>query len=107
MDVDTFGTLRLLVSELVTNSVRHGGGEQPHEIRLAVSASRERIRVEVADAGSGFKARPRRDGQDEGSGWGLHLVETLSDRWGSERNGRVCVWFELVDSGWFVVGNSS
>ncbi len=103
LDPDTFETLRLLVSELVTNSVRHGLGENSEEIELTVRASRATIRVEVADGGAGFDASPRAEGQDEGSGWGLHLLETLSDRWGTERNGRMRVWFELVDSGAFTV----
>ena len=103
LDPDTFETLRLLVSELVTNSVRHGRAENSVEIELAVRASREKIRVEVADAGPGFEASPRAELQDNGSGWGLHFVETLSDRWGTERDGRMRVWFELVDSGAFAL----
>jgi anti-sigma regulatory factor (Ser/Thr protein kinase) len=107
LDPDTFETLRLLVSELVTNSVRHGQAEESDELELAVRASRETIRVEVADGGLGFEASPRAEGQDKGSGWGLHLLETLSDRWGTEQNGRMRVWFELVDSGAFVVRRAS
>ncbi len=102
LDPDAFETLRLLVSELVINSVLHGRAENSGEIALAVRASRGRIRVEVADAGEGFEASPRSELQDNGSGWGLHLVETLSDRWGTERDGHM-VWFELVDSGAFAL----
>ncbi len=94
LDPDTFETLRLLVSELVINSVLHGRADHSAEMALAVHASRETIRVEVADAGQGFEASPRAELQDNGSGWGLHLVETLSDRWGTERDGHM-VWFEL------------
>ncbi len=107
LDPNTFGTLTLLVSELVTNSVRHGQAEESDELELSVRASREKIRVEVADGGAGFEASPRAEGQDKGSGWGLHLLETLSDRWGTEQNGRMRVWFELVDSGAFVVRRAS
>ena len=107
LDPDTFETLRLLVSELVTNSVRHGQAENSEEIELAVRASRETIRVEVADGGLGFEASPRADEQEEGSAWGLHLVETLSDRWGIERDGHMRIWFELVDSGAFAVRRAS
>jgi hypothetical protein len=32
---------------------------------------------------------------DRSSGWGLHLVETLADRWGIERQAGTRVWFEL------------
>ena len=95
VDREAFGNLRLLVSEVVTNSVRHGshGGSAP--IELSVVAAPHRVRGEVADGGAGFAPAARSDRADEGSGWGLHLVDLLSDRWGVERNGRTVVWFEL------------
>ncbi len=96
VDRVTIGTLRLLVSELVTNSVRHGRPERSAgDIELSVSKSRRTVRVEVADAGRGFVTRPRVAGQDAGSGWGLYLVDALSDRWGTERDGRMRIWFEI------------
>jgi anti-sigma regulatory factor (Ser/Thr protein kinase) len=82
------------VTELVSNSVRHSRSCD-EEIELSVAASREGVRVEVADSGSGCSPRPREEGQDEGSGWGLHLVECLSDRWGADRSDRLAIWFEL------------
>ena len=100
-DPDTFETLRLLTSEVVANSVRHGTGEDVGEIELSIDATRERIRVDVSDGGRGFEWRERAEGADQGSGWGLHLVQVLSDRWGTERDGGMRVWFELVDSGAF------
>jgi len=100
-DPNTFETLRLLVSELVTNSVRHGTGEGSEDLELSVWATRERIRVEVSDDGAGFAPVPRAGNADQESGWGLHLVEALSDRWGTDRNGWMHVWFELIDSGAF------
>ena len=99
VDPNTFETLRLLVSEVVTNSVRHGTNESSDEIELSVDASRERIRIEVSDAGPGFNPAAREEDADQGSGWGLHLIDVLSDRWGTDLNGRMRVWFELVDSG--------
>jgi anti-sigma regulatory factor (Ser/Thr protein kinase) len=96
VDRATIGTLRLLVSELVANSVRHSRPERsPGEIELLVSTSPETVRVEVVDGGRGFVVGPRVVGQDQGSGWGLHLVDTLSDRWGTERDGGMRIWFEL------------
>jgi anti-sigma regulatory factor (Ser/Thr protein kinase) len=92
-------TLRLLVSELVTNSVRHSGAAGDADIELSIRASREAISAEVCDDGNGFEAAVREGDADEESGWGLHLVEALSDRWGTERNGYMCVWFELIDAG--------
>lgn len=45
--------LRLLVSEVVTNSIRHGPGDQGVELR--VSANRRVVRVEVEGGGPGFE----------------------------------------------------
>lgn len=93
LDEETVATVRLLVSELVTNSVRHArpGGH----IELSLSATPDSVRVEVVDAGAGFTPRPRAEGQDEASGWGLHLVEALSHRWGTERERGMLIWFEI------------
>ena len=95
VDPESFDNLRLLVSELVTNSVRHSSPETPAPIELSVVAAPSRVRAEVADGGAGFAPAARTDEADEASGWGLHLVEFLSDRWGVEQDGRTAVWFEL------------
>ena len=89
--------IALLVSELVTNSVRHGGAGEDDRLELAALREGQRLRVEVTDWGPGFDrdARPRRP-TDEVGGWGLVLVERLADRWGVERDGdATVVWFEL------------
>ncbi|CAA9520668.1 MAG: hypothetical protein AVDCRST_MAG45-2478 [uncultured Solirubrobacterales bacterium] len=95
LDDETIATVRLLVSELVTNSVRHGLPDESGHIELFVSATRESVRVEVLDAGAGFAPRARVEGQDAGSGWGLHLLEVLSHRWGSEHHRGTRIWFEI------------
>jgi anti-sigma regulatory factor (Ser/Thr protein kinase) len=87
--------VRLLVSELVTNSVRHARRGKRDRVELEVRLSSKRIHVQVTDSGPGFKTKPRGPDDDPGSGWGLFLVEQISDRWGVERNGRTQVWFEL------------
>jgi anti-sigma regulatory factor (Ser/Thr protein kinase) len=93
---ETLDSARLLVSELVTNSVRHADAAHAAEIRLAASASHDRVHVEVSDAGPGFEAQPsgRAGGELEDRGWGFHLLDALSDRWGAERGERMRVWFE-------------
>ena len=84
----------VLVSELVTNSVIHGGADEGDEIELVLAWSPDRLRVEVRDAGPGFGASLA-DGDRDG-GWGLQLVERLSDSWGVARTDIVTVvWFEL------------
>ena len=98
VDEETLATVRLLVSELVTNSVRHARPDRSGEIELSVSASPKTVRVEVADSGPGFNAQPRTGDQDQGSGWGLHLVELLSHRWGTMREKGMRIWFEIDHS---------
>jgi anti-sigma regulatory factor (Ser/Thr protein kinase) len=95
LDTRTLATVRLLISELVTNSVRHAGAGASGHIDLTVAVRRDCVRVEVEDTGTGFVPRARVEGQDESSGWGLHLLEALSHRWGTDRANRTRVWFEI------------
>jgi anti-sigma regulatory factor (Ser/Thr protein kinase) len=90
---------QLLVSEVVTNCIKHSGSDDA--IRLRVWARRNGVKVEVADGGFGFNAGARADarngqgnGYDEG-GRGLLIVEALADRWGTSCDMRARVWFEL------------
>ena len=87
--------VRLLVSELVTNSVRHSDISASDVVGLDVSVDRDRIYVQVCDSGAGFDPRPRQPGQSKAGGWGLYLVERLANRWGVLRNGMTRVWFEI------------
>lgn len=91
----TLDDLRLLVSELVTNSVRHADLTESQAIELKVKLMPETVRVEVNDQGSGFQPTPRTAQSDDQSGWGLYLVSRLSDRWGVTSDGVTRVWFEL------------
>ena len=95
VSAQTLDDLRLLVSELVTNSVRHAGLAQSQSIELRVKLLPDAVRVEVNDEGSGFQATPRTAQSDEQSGWGLYLVSRLADRWGVTSDGVTRVWFEL------------
>jgi serine/threonine-protein kinase RsbW len=85
-------TLRLLVSELVTNAVRHGGHDEPVEIHAMWNSE---VRVEVVDHGNGFSPAPRAGELDEPGGLGLFLVGRLADRWGVETDSATRVWFVL------------
>ena len=82
----------LLVSELVTNAVRHAEGEA---VRLVVALTGGVLRVEVHDPGRGFALRTPPTDPMRASGWGLVLVEELSDRWGVDGSPRTRVWFEM------------
>jgi anti-sigma regulatory factor (Ser/Thr protein kinase) len=95
LEHETLETLRLLMTELVTNSVRHADAPDDDIVDVELAVSPDGVRVEVGDGGSGFDATPRPTDHDDASGWGLHLVEELSSRWGVRRTRRTCVWFEL------------
>jgi anti-sigma regulatory factor (Ser/Thr protein kinase) len=87
------GALRLLVSELVTNAVRHVVGA-PGPVVLAVQIGTREIRVEVHDRGDGFEpGKPVPRGAD--GGFGLFLVERMASRWGVDVRDGTRVWFEL------------
>lgn len=92
-----YRTCELLVSELVTNVVRHTG----HRPSFAAADMRvrmypDRVRVEVRDDGPGFSPWPQAPVPTAESGWGLQLVAELADDWGVERGAQNCVWFELA-----------
>lgn len=84
---------RLLVSELVANAVRHVRRDGP--INLHVEVRGRSLHIEVVDPGGGFEPKPRTDSSPLGSGWGLHLVDQLSDRWGVDGESSTRVWFEI------------
>jgi anti-sigma regulatory factor (Ser/Thr protein kinase) len=89
--------VRLVVSELLNNSIRHAGLSPDDRISLSVAVSAGSVRGRVCDPGPGFEAPPEpRPRPDLMGGWGLLIVERLSDRWGIERDSHVvCVWFEM------------
>ena len=82
----------LLVAELVGNSVKHAGGG---EIRIDIWPAAGSIAAVVTDGGPGFVpvARPGTVADDDG-GFGLPLLDTLSEAWGSGSDGESWVWFE-------------
>jgi anti-sigma regulatory factor (Ser/Thr protein kinase) len=92
-------TLLLLVSELVSNSVRHAGLGDDEQIRLRARSDRECTYVEVCDAGRSGRVPAKRGNHDvlDAGGLGLVLVDEMADRWGVACNDdETCVWFELA-----------
>jgi anti-sigma regulatory factor (Ser/Thr protein kinase) len=94
-----FGDVVLLISELVTNSVRHAGLGEEEKIRLRARSDAVCAYVEVCDAGRSGSVPDRREpGIDalEPGGLGLMLVDEMADCWGVSRDEEeTCVWFEL------------
>jgi anti-sigma regulatory factor (Ser/Thr protein kinase) len=85
--------LQLVVSELVTNSVKFG---PKRPITLALSVGKNGlVEGEVIDQGDGEKAKIEMTVEpDLDGGWGLHLVDQVASGWGV-REGSTHVWFEL------------
>ncbi|MFF5083301.1 ATP-binding protein [Actinoplanes sp. NPDC000266] len=86
----------VVVSEVVTNAVQHGGG---HLIAVAVDAYAARVTLSVADASA---VVPRRREPDDRGGRGLLLLDALTDRWyvADEGDGkRVHVEFRPAEAG--------
>ena len=84
----------LLVSELVTNSVRHARLGPEETIAVRVLTKPTALRVEVADAGPGVDPAALGD-PHPGGGWGLWLLDRIATRWGTSEGGDAGVWFEL------------
>jgi serine phosphatase RsbU (regulator of sigma subunit)/anti-sigma regulatory factor (Ser/Thr protein kinase) len=94
-----FKDVRLLVSELVTNSIRHAVTPASASLELRATVFTDRVRVEVGDDGHGFQPSERVPDRDSPSGWGLYLVDQLVDRWGVANTRGTRVWFEIDLSG--------
>lgn len=86
-------TAVLLVSELITNAVRHA--RDTHAIALDLEIGEARLRIEVQDADPRWPHR-RIPGRLDESGFGLVLVDALADQWGvrDTATGKA-VWAEL------------
>ncbi len=87
----------LALGELVANAVVHGDGSgNGGVIRVVVDSDQQRLRIEVEQPGSARGARvaePRIEGRP--GGWGLRLVEGVTDKWGAEAGPPGRVWFEI------------
>ena len=95
MDAVRYDDLRLLVSELVTNSVLHAGLDTRSWVGIWCHVDPRVTRVEVTDPGSARLPEPRLPDPDDVSGRGLYMVRSLADRWGVASDGATRVWFEL------------
>jgi serine/threonine-protein kinase RsbW len=84
---------QLIVSELVTNSVRHSGLPDGHDVVVRVAVRDERCRVEVEDPSSDGVIAP----SDPDADVALHVVGALTERWGVVRavGGPTRVWAQL------------
>ena len=91
VDPGVYDDLRLIVSELVTNSYRHGGLGPDEKIVLRLQLEGPSLHLEVWDRGR-FK---RKLDEDSESGWGLKIVERLARRWGIRDEDGTLVWLDM------------
>jgi len=84
----------VLVSEVVTNAVRHGGADRNRTVVVHVALAYEVLRVEVCDQGLGFTPPRNPRPRSQGGGIGLVLLDRMSSRWGVALDDGTCVWFE-------------
>jgi anti-sigma regulatory factor (Ser/Thr protein kinase) len=91
--------LELLLSEVVTNAVRHSATTLLIAVRVEVDD--RVIDVSVEDSGQGFvlpvAPQPRRDRDPQG--FGLFLVDQISASWGVDSTSAFRVWFRLERNG--------
>ena len=89
---DRYEDVVLMVSELVTNAIRHGRGST---VRMTARVRGGSFHVEVVDGGAGFEAPGERADPTSPSGRGLQIVGSLSDDWGVYEGNSTPVWFEI------------
>jgi anti-sigma regulatory factor (Ser/Thr protein kinase) len=84
----------LLACETITNAIRH---TRSATVSVVVLDTGDALRVEVTDDGSGGVPRLAEDDPEALTGRGLHLIDALSDGWGTYTGdaGRT-VWFERI-----------
>jgi two-component sensor histidine kinase len=94
---DARANVALIVSELVTNTVRHGSSSPDGELSVVLRREGDRVSGEVCGHGPEFSWAAHEPELSEPGGLGLLLVDQIADRWGITNNSHVCVWFECAD----------
>ncbi|HEX2176069.1 MAG TPA: ATP-binding protein [Nocardioidaceae bacterium] len=89
---------RVVLSELVANSLRHAKPLDDHTIAVGWTMRPDVLRLSVTDGGSPTSVpAPRRPGELATGGRGLKMVQTLAERWGVESAGvGTTVWAEVA-----------
>jgi len=97
LDASSLHEVLLATTELVTNAVRHGGGDAASELTLQMELG-EKLRIAVVDPGRSRESPQVRplDPRTPG-GLGLYIVEQITESWGVERGEHgTTVWFEMI-----------
>jgi hypothetical protein len=91
-----YSSIRLLVSELVSNKPAHvGQGVTDDSLHVLVQTSEAGVRVELRDSQSGRPERAQTATQEEMTRWDVILLEELTSEWGTLEDRPGDVWFEI------------
>jgi anti-sigma regulatory factor (Ser/Thr protein kinase) len=95
---DVLDDTQLVLSELVTSSVRHSGASAADLAVVRVRLTRDTVRLEVQDAGRDGVVALRPPNLACGDGFALNVVRALSQRWGRTRvaAGGTRVWADVA-----------
>jgi serine/threonine-protein kinase RsbW len=88
--------IRLLLGELVTNSLLHADGPGDAVIKVRAEVRADVLWLEVADRGSTGEIERQAPDQRDRGGFGLNVVDVVSRRWGVDRDAGTRVWAELA-----------
>ncbi len=84
-DQESIEDARVIISELVANSVRHAQPLSDGSLLVSWAVEPNGIDVAVTDGGSGSRPRTVHAPSSALAGRGMAIVEVLSERWWMER----------------------
>ena len=86
----------LVLSELVSNAVKHAAPLPSGEITVRWAVDDELLHIEITDGGAGTRPNPSVPLLSALGGRGLDIVRTVSTQWGvTENDQTVTVWAEV------------
>ena len=82
---DVVEDARVVISELVANSVRHAQPLPDGDILVSWKMARQGLQISVTDGGSGTRPRKVNAPSSALAGRGMAIVETLAETWWSDK----------------------
>jgi serine/threonine-protein kinase RsbW len=95
LDEDRAVEFLVMVSELVSNAVRHGEPEPDGGIGLRLEGETGVARAVITDAAPEFTFDRDTFERADRNHFGLLVIDKLADRWGLSLDGKKAVWFEV------------